>query len=106
MKNIIKKKRVLFPIIFFGEIAIVAVIAIIFDLETGDSPLGVAYAYVMAFTLMGFVLKILKDHKTELSNMELPFVGSIIWMLYTVFIVIIFVLVILTISIIHAILTA
>jgi len=83
MKQMIKKKKVSFPLIFFGQIIIFIAIANIFGLETGNSLLGGIYAVIMFFTLMWFLIKIIKDHKTELNRVTVPLIGiSIIWVLY------------------------
>ena len=101
MKDFLKRKRILFPLIFFGQIAIVAIISLIFELETDNSPLGVAYAYIMGFTVIWFATKIIKEHKTELIDKKVPFMGqlTILGMLYTLIAVMIFVLGIITVSI-------
>ncbi|MCL2457013.1 MAG: hypothetical protein FWD19_05650 [Defluviitaleaceae bacterium] len=102
-KNLFKKKRVLFPLIFFGEIIIVLVIGEIFNLETNNSPLGAVYAYVMGFTLLGFIFKILKDHKSEISNMKIPLWGSVLGSLYLVIVILIVNMIALTIKILYSI---
>ena len=72
MKRLLKRKRVLFPIIFFGQIVIFILIAIIFGLETENSPLGTVYAYTLIVTLIGFCVKIIKDHKIRLTEFKMP----------------------------------
>jgi len=83
MKRILRKKRFLFPIIFFAQILIAAVVGIVFELETTNSPLGATYAVVMVVTIIYFLVKIIKDHKTVLTDVKIPFLGlSVIWILY------------------------
>jgi len=83
IKQMLKKKRILFPLIFFGEIAITIIIAHVFGLETSNSPLGAVFSFVMGFTFIIFLLKIIKDHKAELIAIRIPFIEiSIIWVLY------------------------
>jgi len=98
MKDIIKKKRVLFPLIFFGEIIIIAVIAKIFDLETSNSPLGIIYAYIMDFTLIGFLIKIRKDYKSTIAKMEMPARLIVLGWFYFLMFILITVMVLFTIQ--------
>lgn len=71
MKKILKKKRILFPLIFLGELAIFITIAIIFDLETNNSLYGVIFAYILFGTFVWFLIKIIKNHKTKLSTIKI-----------------------------------
>ena len=83
MRNLLKKKRVLFPLIFLGELAIVIIIAIIFDLETGNSLYGEISSSIMFATFVWFLFRIAKDHKTKLSAIKIPlFEISVIWVIY------------------------
>jgi len=72
---LIKKKRIMFPLIFFGQIGLIAAIANAFDLETANSPLGMIYAFIMCCTLICFLVKILKDHRAWVSVTKIPFFG-------------------------------
>ena len=65
MKKTIMKKRVLYPLVFFGELAIVMLIARIFDLETENSLYGGICATLMALTIMVFFIKIIQEYKTK-----------------------------------------
>ena len=83
MKNFLRKKRFLFPTVFVVQILIVIVIANVFSLETHNSLLGSIYAVVMVATIICFLVKIIKDHKTALTDIKIPFVEiSVIWIFY------------------------
>jgi len=74
--NKVNKKRILFPLVFFSEIAIVIIIAKIFGLETENSLLGWIYAFVMVLTIIWFLIKIIIDHKAKLSTAKVPLLGT------------------------------
>ena len=92
MKNMLKKKRVLFPLIFLGELAIVIIIAIIFDLEMGNSLYGDVTVSITFATFVWFLFRIIKDHKAELSKMRIPlfeFLSVLGWIYFAIVIMII-----------------
>ena len=86
MRGILKRKRVLFPLILLGESAIFITIAIVFNLGMSNSIFNAVNAFVMNFTVAIFLAKIIKDHKTELSTIKFPGFGffdtSVLVMLY------------------------
>jgi len=75
MKNFLKKKRFLFPFIFIIQIVLFVLIANIFNLETGNSIVGMIYYFMMVVAVLWFLLRIIKDHKTKLSETKLPLFG-------------------------------
>jgi len=70
------KKRVLFPLIFASELVILIAIANIFGLETENTLYGAVFVFIIFATFIGFLLKIVKDHKDELATMKIPFITS------------------------------
>ena len=74
--DILKLKRVMFPLVFFGQLAVFITIATIFGLETQNSPLGFAYAVVMSVTIIYFCLKTIKDHREWLKSIKDPIFGA------------------------------
>ena len=73
--EILKLKRVLFPLVLFGQLAIFMAIATAFRLETHNSPLGFTYAVVMSVTIVCFCLKTIKDHREWLKSTKDPIFG-------------------------------
>jgi len=95
MKEVIKKKRVYFPLIFIGQIVIVSIIAHIFGLETYNSVLGTIYAVALFSTIIWLILKVIKDHGDKLSTVKIPVYGvSIVAGLYFVMTLIIIIFVV------------
>ena len=83
MKKILNQKKVLFPLIFVTELVILIVIANIFDLETDNTLYGAAFAYILFITIIWFLIRIIKDHKKELSVMVIPlYKTSVLHFLY------------------------
>jgi len=73
-----------------GELLIFIAIAIIFNVNTKNSLYGTICVYILFGTLSWFLLKIVKDHKNELSNIKIPlFELPILWMIYLAVLVII-----------------
>ena len=94
IKEIIKKKKILFPIIFLGELVVLTAVAIIFDLEINNTLYGLIFVYILFITIVIFLIKIIKDHKLELSTMKLPLFGdSVLRVLYFATALIIFILI-------------
>jgi len=85
----LKKKRVLFPLMFFSHLAVFVAIALIFNLETHNSVLGVIYAYTMGFMVIGFLIKILKDHKKQILDADVFLWSEHVIMLFYVAIAVI-----------------
>jgi len=85
MRKIITKKRFLFPIIFLGEFVALSVIANIFGFETSNSLYALIAIYILFSTLVVFLIIIVREHKTELAGMKIPFASkSVLWDLYFV----------------------
>jgi len=96
----LKKKRVLFPLIFFGQLAVFIAIAIIFNLETHNSVLGAIYGYTMCFTIIGFIIKFLKDHKKQILDADVVLLSVFaVWLLYAMIVVMVFTIIYMTIAI-------
>ena len=75
VKQQLKKKRFLFPLIFLGWIAIVSIIANVFGLETENTMFGGISVLVMFSTCIWFLIKTIKDHKAKLATVRIPFYG-------------------------------
>jgi hypothetical protein len=95
--KVVKRKIFLFLLIFLGEIALLVVIANVFGIETENTVFGMTATYVIFLTIMLFLIKIAKEHREELDNMEMPifrFGGdiSVLWWIYIAILVIILVL--------------
>ena len=73
MFNNIMKKRILYPVILLLQISVLFLISAIFDLETTNSWFGFIGAYVFFGTIVLFLIRIVKDHKTTLASVVLPF---------------------------------
>ena len=73
-KELLKKKRVLFPVIFFSEIALFILLAAILDLEFRTSWLRMVYVLTIIFTLINFSYAIIKDYRAKLVAKETPYV--------------------------------
>jgi hypothetical protein len=81
----------LFPLIFWGEFYIAILIAELFNLETQNSLFADIYGIVVFSTLIVFFVKIIKDHKAELSDKKFPIIGiKMIGIIYFVFGIVIF----------------
>ena len=76
MIKTLKKKKVLFPIIFFLEIFLIVQIANIFEIETANSLYGGIVMIIINCTVLIFVIKIIKDHKTYLSEVKMSVMGE------------------------------
>jgi len=95
MKELIKKKRVYFPLIFIGQFALTLIIAHIFGLETQNSVLSAIYFVALVATITWLILKIIKDHRAKLSQIEIPIFGvSVVTGLYFIMTLIILIFVI------------
>ena len=95
VKDVIKKKRVLFPLIFLGELGVLIAVANIFSLETDNTLYGLIFVYILFITIVVFLIRIIKDHKNELSTIKLPLSGgSVLWSLYFITALIILILII------------
>ena len=91
MKEMLKQKRVLFPIIFCAELVLILSIASIFNLETDNTLFGGIAIYVIFCTLVWFLIRIIKDHKIQLSTMKIPLYGfNVLNYLYFIIALIIF----------------
>jgi len=75
-KELLKKKRVLFPVIFFSEIVVFILLAAILDLEFRTSLLRIVYVMIMCFTLTGFLNEIIKDYRARLVAIKIPFIKT------------------------------
>jgi len=73
IKELLKKKRVLYPVILFCEIAVFILLAAILNLEYRTSWLRIVYVMTMCSTLISFSYAIIKDYKTRLDVIKLPF---------------------------------
>jgi len=95
IKNALKKKRVLFPLILFFELAIITIIARVFSFETENSLYGLISAYIIFITFVVFIFMIIKDHKVKLVSTKIPYIDiSVLWVFYFAMVLIIFILVI------------
>ena len=69
MKVMLKKKRFLYPLIFFLELMILMTISNVFEIETGNTSLyALISQYILIGTLIWFSINIVKEHKEELRN--------------------------------------
>ena len=86
LKEVLKKKRALYPIILLGELAIVIAIAVIFDLETHNSPFAAVAIYIIGGTIIWFLIKICKDHKSELAAIRFEAMGVsvLVWLYFVI----------------------
>ena len=64
----------LFPVIFFCEIAVFIFLAAILDLEFRTSLLRIVYVMTMCATLVNFSYEIIKDYRARLVAKETPYV--------------------------------
>lgn len=72
LKEALKKKKILFPLISIVQLVILVTIANVFDLETEDTLFGGVFVLVVFGTFIGFLIKIIRDHGDELSKMKMP----------------------------------
>jgi len=73
-KELLKKKRVLFPVIFLSEIVVFILLAAILDLEFRTSLLRIVYVMTMCATLADFSYEIIKDYRARLVEKKTPYV--------------------------------
>ena len=73
-KDLLKKKRVLFPVIFLSEIVVFILLAAILDLEFRTSLLRIIYVLIICYTLTGFSNEIIKDYRARLVEKKTPYV--------------------------------
>jgi len=100
MKDMLKKKIVLFPLILFGQLVITLTIAIVFNLETTNSVLSAIYAYILCFTIICFLIKILKDHKKQILDADIVLFSLFaVWFLYAMIVVMVINIIYITIAI-------
>jgi len=72
MKNLLKRKRVLFPIIFFGQILVFILLSAVFSYEFEDTTLNLVPTFAMLATFIWFLLKVSRDYKEKLSSIKIP----------------------------------
>ena len=95
MKKILKKKKILFPLIFFSELTIIVLIAIIFNFETENSLYGVISIYILFGTFVWFLIRIIKDHKSDFCNKKILFTEiPVLWGIYFVTALLILILIV------------
>jgi len=100
LKLSIGDKFALLILILMVELVVFITIAYVFDFETENSLFGAIAIYTIVGTLIGFLVKIIKDHKRELSLMKMPVMGySVLFNLYFLISIILIVMVRISIDI-------
>ena len=95
----LKRKYNTCIIVFVSQIVVFSLIGAILKLEE-NSIWGLLSSFVVFSTLIGFLLKIIKEHKAKLSVIKIPvFGGSVVGLLYFLIVMMVFLMVILTLLI-------
>ena len=90
MKTTLRTKTICLIMISSFQLIVFNIISNVFDFETHNSWYSIIVIYTVFGTILGFLIKIVKSHKTELLEKEMPpglsffFGGSILNNLYFV----------------------